>query len=69
MFEAPLFPADPNAPGGPGRSEYLERSERSRRPASVRRIAPAFRASGWPPVRQLRSVGSASADEAVCRAA
>jgi hypothetical protein len=62
-----MFPTDPNAPGGPDRSESVRRDHarrgRIRRTLGLlslpnpRPLPPA----GWPPVRQLRPLGSASA--------
>jgi hypothetical protein len=62
-----MFPRDPNAPGGPNRSEsvrrnYARRARLRRRLrlvalAQPRRLPP----TGWPPVTQLRPLGSASA--------
>jgi hypothetical protein len=62
-----VFPTDPNAPGGPNRSEsvrrhYAHRARFRRRLrllslAEPRRLPP----TGWPPVTQLRPLGSASA--------
>lgn len=62
-----MFPTDPNSPGGPDRSEYARRGHTGRighrlRLLSLKRTRRAG-ASGWPPVRQLRPLGSAPARE------
>jgi hypothetical protein len=61
-----MFPTDPNAPGGPDRSESVRR-DHARRGRVRRRLGllslPNTRPlppAGWPPVRQLRPLGSAS---------
>jgi hypothetical protein len=62
-----MFPTDPNAPGGPDRSESVRRdhARRGRIHRRLRLLSLAERRklppAGWPPVRQLRPLGSASA--------
>ena len=60
------FPPDPRAPGAPDRSESLRRSYarrgRLRRRLRLLTLAEprAQHSSGWPPVTQLRPLGSSS---------
>lgn len=61
-----MFPTDPRAPGGPDRSEYVHRGYgRTRRRRRFRLFSLAEPApsasSGWPPVRQMRPLGSTPA--------
>ena len=62
-----MFPTDPNSPGGPDRSEYARRGHTGRIRHRLRLLSlkPSHQvgASGWPPVRQLRPLGSTPARE------
>lgn len=57
-----MFPTDPNGPDGPDRSEYVQRDYAGRRRLRLFTFAPPRPAggSGWPPVRQLTPLGSAT---------
>jgi hypothetical protein len=61
-----MFPTDPNAPGGPDRSESVRRhyARRGRLRRTLRLLSLAeprpLPPAGWPPVTQLRPLGSAS---------